>query len=213
MDFRDTPEEAEFRAGLRAFLARELPADWSARRPHVGHHPFEQRRAWSRALFDAGYAGLTWPKEYGGGGKPYSHQAIYLEEIGRSGAPEHVGVIGLGMAGPTIMVHGTAKQKQKHLAGILSGDTIFCQGFSEPGSGSDLASVSTRAELDGDSYVVNGQKVWSSWAHVADYCILLTRSDPAERSHRGLTYFVLDMHTPGVEVRPLRQITGDPEFN
>jgi alkylation response protein AidB-like acyl-CoA dehydrogenase len=124
-----------------------------------------------------------------------------------------VGVIGLGMAGPTIMVHGTAKQKQKHLAGILSGDTIFCQGFSEPGSGSDLASVSTRAELDGDSYVVNGQKVWSSWAHVADYCILLTRSDPAERSHRGLTYFVLDMHTPGVEVRPLRQITGDPEFN
>ncbi len=213
MDFRDTPEEAEFRTGLRAFLARELPADWTARRPHVGHHPFEQRRAWSRALFDAGYAGLTWPKEYGGGGKPYSHQAIYLEEIGRSGAPEHVGVIGLGMAGPTIMVHGTAKQKQKHLAGILSGDTIFCQGFSEPGSGSDLASVSTRAELDGDSYVVNGQKVWSSWAHVADYCILLTRSDPAERSHRGLTYFVLDMHTPGVEVRPLRQITGDPEFN
>ena len=213
MDFRDTTDEAEFRARLRDWLAEALPADWAQRPPHVGHLPVEERRAWSRTLFEAGYVGLTWPTEYGGGGKPYTYQAIFLEETGRIGVPEHVGVIGLGMAGPTITIHGTDSQRKQHLGAILSGDTIFCQGFSEPGSGSDLASVSTRAELDGDSYVVNGQKVWSSWAHIADYCILLTRSDPAERGHRGLTYFLLDMHSPGVEVRPLRQITGDPEFN
>lgn len=213
MDFRDTPDEAEFRAGLRRFLLDALPDDWDQRPPHVGHPPVEERRAWSRTLYDAGYAGLTWPTEYGGQGKPYSYQAIYLEEVGRIGAPEHIGVIGLGMAGPTIMAHGTDAQKKQHLAAILAGDTVFCQGFSEPGSGSDLASLTTRAELDGDAYVVNGQKVWSSYAHIADYCILLTRSDPGSRGHRGLTYFVLDMRSPGVEVRPLRQITGDPEFN
>lgn len=213
MDFRDTPDEAEFRAGLRRFLTEALPEDWAQRPPHVGHPPVEERRAWSRKLYDAGYAGLTWPTEYGGGGQPYSHQAIYLEEVGRVGAPEHIGVIGLGMAGPTIMAHGTDAQKKQHLAAILSGDTVFCQGFSEPGSGSDLASLTTRAELDGDAFVVNGQKVWSSYAHIADYCILLTRSEAGSRGHRGLTYFVLDMHSPGVEVRPLRQITGDPEFN
>lgn len=213
MDFRDTPDEADFRADLRRWLREALPPDWADRPPQVGHHDVALRREWTRRLFDAGYAGLTWPTEYGGGGKPYSYQAIYLEETGRVHAPEHIGVIGLGMAGPTIMVHGTDTQKKQHLASILSGETIFCQGFSEPGSGSDLASVATRAELDGDSYLVNGQKVWSSWAHIADYCILLTRTDPAAAGHRGLTYFILDMHAPGVEVRPLRQITGDPEFN
>ncbi len=212
MDFRDTTDEAEFRAELRSWLATALPADRAQRPPGFGQQ-LAERREWTRTLFDAGYAGLTWPTEYGGAGRPYSHQAIYLEETGRVDAPEHIGVIGLGMAGPTIRIHGTDAQKKQHLAAILSGDAIFCQGFSEPGTGSDLASVSTRAELDGDSYVVNGQKVWSSWAHIADYCILLTRSDPAEHGHRGMTYFLLDMRTPGVEVRPLRQITGDPEFN
>ncbi len=213
MDFRDTPAEAAFRAELRDWLAAELPADWAKRPPQVGHHSPAERREWSRTLFEAGYVGLTWPTEYGGGGRPYPFQAIYLEETGRAGAPEHLGVIGLGMAGPTILVHGTEKQKQQHLSAIMSADTVFCQGFSEPGSGSDLASITTRADPDGDGYIVNGQKVWSSWAHLADYCILLTRTDPAERGRRGLTYFLLDMRSPGVEVRPLRQITGDPEFN
>lgn len=213
MDFRDSPEEAAFRAELRAWLAAELPPDWADREPHVGRWDFDAARAWTRKLYDAGYAGLTWPEEYGGAGLSPTYQAIYLEETARVDAPDHVGVIGLGMAGPTIIAHGTPEQKEAHLRGILSGGTIFCQGFSEPGSGSDLASVRTRSELQGDEYVVNGQKVWSSYAHVADQCILLTRSEAGSAKHRGLTYLLVDMHSPGVEVRPLRQITGDPEFN
>ena len=186
MDFRDTPDEAAFRGELRSWLASALPADWSERDPHVGRWDFEYAREWSRKLFDAGYAGLTWPKEYGGHGRSPTYQAIYLEETAKADAPDHVGVIGLGMAGPTIMAHGTPEQKSAHLRGILSAETVFCQGFSEPGSGSDLASVRTRAELDGDEFVVNGQKVWSSYAHVADWCILLTRSGaPVERASQG----------------------------
>jgi alkylation response protein AidB-like acyl-CoA dehydrogenase len=213
MDFRDSPEEAAFREELRGWLRTNLPADWTERDPTVGRWDLDFGKDWTRRLYEGGYAGLTWPAEYGGRGLPPTYQAIYLEETARADAPDHIGVIGLGMAGPTIIAHGTPEQKQQHLDKILSGETIFCQGFSEPGSGSDLASVRTRAELDGDEWVINGQKVWSSYAHIADYCILLTRSDPAAAKHRGLTYFLLDMHLPGVEVRPLRQITGDPEFN
>jgi alkylation response protein AidB-like acyl-CoA dehydrogenase len=213
MDFRDSPEEAEFRRGFRSWLRANLPADWSERDPHVGRWDLDFARDWTRRLYEAGYAGLSWPTEYGGRGLPLTYQVIYLEEAARADSPDHVGVIGLGMAGPTIMAHGTQEQKGQHLSRILAGETIFCQGFSEPGSGSDLASLRARAERDGDEFVVNGQKVWSSYAHVADWCILLTRSDPAAAKHRGLTYLLLDMHAPGVEVRPLRQITGDPEFN
>jgi alkylation response protein AidB-like acyl-CoA dehydrogenase len=213
MDFRDSPEEAAFREELRGWLRTNLPADWTERDPTVGRWDLDFGKDWTRRLYEGGYAGLTWPAEYGGRGLPPTYQAIYLEETARADAPDHIGVIGLGMAGPTIIAHGTPEQKQQHLDKILSGETIFCQGFSEPGSGSDLASVRTRAELDGDEWVINGQKVWSSYAHIADYCILLTRSDPAAAKHRGLTYFLLDMHLPGVEVRPLKQITGDPEFN
>jgi alkylation response protein AidB-like acyl-CoA dehydrogenase len=213
MDFRDSPEEAAFREELRGWLHANLPADWEERDPTVGRWDLEFGKDWTRRLYEAGYAGLTWPAEYGGRGLPPTYQAIYLEETARADAPDHIGVIGLGMAGPTIIAHGTPEQKQQHLQRILSGETIFCQGFSEPGSGSDLASVRTRAELDGEEWVINGQKVWSSYAHIADFCILLTRSDPSVPKHRGLTYFLLDMHLPGVEVRPLTQITGDPEFN
>ena len=170
-------------------------------------------RAWSRAQYDAGYSGLTWPKEYGGGGAPYTHQAIFLEEMARAEAPPHIGVIGLGMAGPTIIAHGTEEQKSRYLMPILSAAEIWCQGFSEPDAGSDLAGVRTSARLDGHRFVVDGQKVWSSFAHIADWCILLTRSDPDSTRHAGLTYLVVDMHAPGVEVRPLRQITGEAEFN
>ena len=212
MDFRDSPEEAAFRQELRAWLEANVPSG-------PGSAPSRTRwneaasKEWSKKLFDAGYAGLTWPQEYGGRGAPYTHQAIFLEEVAKAEAPEHIGVIGLGMAGPTIIAHGTPEQKEKHLSRILSGEEVWCQGFSEPGSGSDLASLRTRAVLDGDEFVVNGQKVWSSFAHIADYCILVARTDPEAAKHAGITYLLVDMHSPGVEVRPLRQITGDPEFN
>ena len=207
MDLRDTAEEAAFRAELRAWIAANLGDE-------IRHGRFEEAgREWSRKLFDAGYAGLTWPKEYGGAGAPYSHQAIFLEEMARAEAPSHLGVIGLGMAGPTIIAHGTEAQKERHLRKILSTEEIWCQGFSEPDAGSDLSAVRTSARLEGDRFVVNGQKVWSSFAHIADWCILVTRSDPESQRHAGLTYLLVDMHAPGVDVRPLRQITGEAEFN
>jgi alkylation response protein AidB-like acyl-CoA dehydrogenase len=140
-------------------------------------------------------------------------QAIYLEEEARAEAPPHLGVIGLGMAGPTIITRGTEAQKVRFLQPLLAADEIWCQGFSEPGAGSDLAGVRTSARLDGDRFVLDGQKVWSSYAHIADFCILLARSDPDSQRHAGLTYVIVDMHAPGVEVRPLRQITGEAEFN
>jgi alkylation response protein AidB-like acyl-CoA dehydrogenase len=213
VDFRDNPEEAAFRTGLRSWLASSLPADWASRPPHVGRWDETFARQWSRRLYEAGYVGLTWPTDYGGQGRPYTFQGIYLEETARIGAPDHIGVIGLGMAGPTIMAWGTEEQKRRYLPPLLSGEEIWCQGFSEPGSGSDLAGARTQAVLDGDDWVVTGQKVWSSYAHIADFCILLVRTDPAAPKHQGLSYLLVDMHAPGVEVRGLRQITGDPEFN
>jgi alkylation response protein AidB-like acyl-CoA dehydrogenase len=213
MDFRDTPEEAAFRKDLRTWIAVNLPAGWSERAPSSGRMDESVSREWSKRLYAAGYSGLTWPKEYGGQGAPYTHQAIFLEESARAETPEHIGLIGLGMAGPTIIAHGTDEQKSAHLAPILSGEEVWCQGFSEPGSGSDLASLRTKAEDAGDHYVVNGQKVWSSYAHIADFCILVVRTDPDAPKHEGITYLLVDMHSEGVEVRPLVQITGDPEFN
>ena len=213
MDFRDTPEEAKFRAELRAWLESNIPKSWKERGHVSGRTDEAISKEWSKKLYDAGYSGLTWPKEFGGAGAPYTHQAIFLEESARAEPPEHIGVIGLGMAGPTIIAHGTDEQKKRHLQPILSGEEVWCQGFSEPGSGSDLASLRTKGVDDGDSFVVNGQKVWSSFAHIADWCILLVRTDPDAPKHDGITYLLVDMHSDGVEVRPLKQITGDPEFN
>src|SRR5688500_11636949 len=176
MDFRDTPEEASFRSELRAWLEANIPADYKERGDVAGRGDESISREWSKKLYDAGYSGLTWPKEFGGAGAPYPHQAIFLEESARAETPEHIGVIGLGMAGPTIIAHGTEEQKA-HLSSILSGEEVWCQGFSEPGSGSDLASLRTKGEDKGDHFLVNGQKVWSSFAHIADYCILLVRTD------------------------------------
>jgi alkylation response protein AidB-like acyl-CoA dehydrogenase len=210
MDLRDTPEEAAFRQEVRDFIAQNLPKESRER----GSRRFEDSdREWSRRLGEAGYAGLTWPKEYGGSGAPYSHQAIYLEELARAEAPSHLGVIGIGMAGPTIMATGTDEQKSRYLSKILTADEIWCQGFSEPGAGSDLAAVRTRIEDKGDHFLVNGQKVWSSFAHIADYCILVGLGLPDEPRYKNLTYVIADMHAPGVEVRPLVQITGHAEFN
>ncbi len=213
MDFNDTPEEAKFRAELRRWLIDNLPDDWTTRPPGGYRWDEHEARTWSKKLYDAGYVGLTWPKEYGGGGAPHTLQGIFLEETGRIAAPSHIGGIGLGMAGPTIIAWGSEDQKKRYLAPLLSGEQVWCQGFSEPGSGSDMGAAKTRAVLDGDEWVVNGQKVWSSWAHIADWCILVVRTDPDAEKHRGLSFLLVDMHSPGVEVRPLRQITGDPEFN
>jgi alkylation response protein AidB-like acyl-CoA dehydrogenase len=213
VDLRDTPEEAQFRSELRAWIEANLPEE--KRGGRGGAQRFEDPflREWSRRLYGAGYAGLTWPKEYGGTGAPYSFQAILYEELAATQAPPHVGVIGLSMAGPTIIAHGTEEQKARYLQPLLAAEEIWCQGFSEPDAGSDLAAARTRAERRGDVYVVNGQKVWSSFAHIADFCILVTRSDPDAPRYRNLTYLLVDMHAPGVEVRPLRQITGEAEFN
>jgi len=199
MDLRDSRDEAAFRERVRSWLADNLPAD--------------PGREWSRKMCDAGFAGLTWPVEYGGRGEPYSHQAIALEEFAKAGAPNHMNVIALGMAGPTIMVHGTEDHRRRYLPAMLSAEEIWCQGFSEPGAGSDLSAVRTRVEPHDEYFLVNGQKVWSSLAHLADFCILVGRSDPEQQRHAGLTYVIVDMHAPGVEVRPLRQITGEAEFN
>jgi alkylation response protein AidB-like acyl-CoA dehydrogenase len=213
VDLRDTQEEGQFRAELRAWIEANLPAE--KRGGRGGAQRFEDPfvREWSRKLYEAGYAGLTWPKEYGGVGAPYSFQAILYEELAAAQAAPHVGVIGLSMAGPTIIAHGTEEQKARYLRPILAAEEIWCQGFSEPDAGSDLAAVRTRAERRGGAYVVNGQKVWSSFAHIADFCILVTQSDPDAPRYRNLTYLLVDMHAAGVEVRPLRQITGEAEFN
>jgi alkylation response protein AidB-like acyl-CoA dehydrogenase len=211
MDLRDSPAQARFRAELREWLAATLAG--YDRRPRPGRWDLAVVREWTVALHAAGYAGLTWPREYGGQGRSVDFQAIFLEETADADAPEHIGVIGLGVVGPTILAHGTAAQRAQHLPRILSGTTVFCQGFSEPEAGSDLAAVRTRAVRDGDDFVVTGHKLWSSYAHLADACLVLARTDPAGERHSGLTCLLLDMHSPGVAVRPQRQLTGEAGFN
>jgi alkylation response protein AidB-like acyl-CoA dehydrogenase len=213
MDLRDTAAEAAFRATLRAWLAERLPrveADAGPSR-RWGDRAFV--REWTAALHEAGYAGLTWPKEFGGQGLPLGHQAIMLEETARVEATEHIGTIGLGMVGPTIIAWGTAEQKAAYLPGILSGEIVCCQGFSETDAGSDLSAVRTSARRDGEDWIVTGRKVWSSYAHLADVCLLLVRTESGSEKHRGLTCLLLDMRAPGVMVRPIRQITGNADFN
>ena len=214
MDLRDSQAEAEFRASLRAWLAEAVPrhgappaaGDWVARR--------EYDTSWQRKLYDAGYAGIHWPREYGGRDASLNEQLIYYEEIARADAP-YVGVnfVGLLHGGPTLIAEGTPQQKARHLPYILKGEQVWCQGFSEPGAGSDLASLSTRAVRDGDDYVVNGQKIWCSFAQVADYCELLVRTQPDAPKHRGITWLILPMGAPGIEIRPLKTLAGEGEFS
>jgi len=219
MDFADSPAEAGFRADLRAWLAAHLPEHRATYPPsddELTLHPdksFDACRAWHRRMHEGGWVGLRWPREYGGRGATLTEQLIFAEELIAAGAPPGVNTIGLGMVAPAIMVHGTPVQKARWLRPILAADEIWCQGFSEPNAGSDLANVSTRAVLDGDHFVVTGQKVWTSNAHRSDYCILLARSDPGSTRHKGLSCLLVDMHAPGITIRPLRQLTGDSEFN
>ncbi len=210
MDLTFTPEETAFRDELRGWLARNDAGP----EPH-GDEPrhFAWRREWQRRLAADGWAGVHWPVEYGGRGATMTQSAIFFEELARHGAPLPGNVLGLLLAGPTIMAWGDDAQRERHLPPILSADEIWCQGFSEPEAGSDLAAVKTRALRDDDGWSITGQKVWTSYAHHAKWCMLLARTDPDGPRHQSLTYFLLDMDQPGVEVVPLRQITGEAHFN
>jgi alkylation response protein AidB-like acyl-CoA dehydrogenase len=217
MDFTLTPEQIEFRDRVRAWLRANIPQDWVRRVQASADIPRPQAydflREWQRRMYDAGLVGLTWPKEYGGQGLTFMEEMILHEEMALTKAPPVVNILAIGMAGPTIIAHGTEEQKRRYLAKMLSCEEIWCQGYSEPNAGSDLAALQTRAVKDGEHYVVNGQKVWTSLAHVSDFMMLLARTDANVPKHKGITYFLLDMKSPGVTVKPLRQMTGDAEFN
>jgi alkylation response protein AidB-like acyl-CoA dehydrogenase len=215
MNFNDSPTDAAFREEVRSFLRNELPADLRAADDAVlgvGIGEDERERAWLRTLAKRGWVAPAWPKEYGGAGLSVMQQFIFNEEIARARAPRP-NFLAIGLAGPTIIVHGTEEQKREHLSGILSGETFWCQGFSEPGSGSDLASLQTRAVQDGDDFIINGQKIWTSGAHRSQRMMLLARTDTDVPKHKGISYFLLDMKTPGVTVRPLTNLADTPSFN
>ncbi len=215
MDLKPTPQEQQFREELRAWLKDNVPPSYAGEtETDEGKRlEFEYLKAWQKKVFDAGWAGISWPKEYGGRGATVVEQAIFQEEFALAGAPGLVNALGLGIIGPTIIAVGTEEQKQKHISNILSCEEMWCQGFSEPNAGSDVASLGTKAVLDGDHYIINGQKIWTTYAHFSDWCLLLVRTDPDVPKHKGITALLVDMKTPGVEVRPLRQITGEAEFN
>ncbi len=215
MDFDDTPEEAAYREQVRSVLERRAadllhvapgePVDARAREAEL--------RATQRVLAEEGLVGVAWPREYGGQGGTLVQQAIVAQELSRARVPTLINHIGIGMCGPTVIAHGSDDQRSRYLARLLRADDVWCQLFSEPASGSDLAALRTSAVRDGEDWVVNGQKVWTTLAHVSDHGILLTRTDPSRPKHAGLTMFVVDMHAPGVTVRPLRQMSGGADFN
>jgi alkylation response protein AidB-like acyl-CoA dehydrogenase len=215
MDFRDSEREAAFRAKARAFLEGHQPERWQ--------HPFDDdvdeelllrvSRAWQRTLWENGWGAILWPREYGGRGAGPIEAIVWNQELVRLGLGESLFVVGTAMAGPTIIAHGSPEQKARFLEPLVRGDEIWCQLFSEPGAGSDLAALAARAVRDGDEWVVSGQKTWCSGAHYAEWGILLARTDPTVPKHKGITYFLLDMKAPGIEVRPLRQMSGGAHFN
>lgn len=222
MDFRDTLEEAAFRHEVRRFIDRELPPELRRRSlPGAlfgGGSGFESSRqeamqVWLAKLAARRWTVPAWPREYGGAGMSVVEQFIFNEEMASARAPRGMGGMGVGWVGPAIIAHGTEEQKRAHLPAIAAGQVIWCQGFSEPGAGSDLASLQTRAVRDGDSYVVNGQKIWTSLAHIADWMILLVRTDPLAPKHRGISCLLVDMCTPGITVRPIRNMAGHHDFN
>jgi alkylation response protein AidB-like acyl-CoA dehydrogenase len=221
MDLDFSAEDEAFRQELRSWLAVNLPesrggsgsVDDKLGVLHEGPGGWERRLKWHRKLNEGGWVGLSWPKEYGGRDATITQQLIYSEEMARVNAPMLVNVLGIMLVGPTLIRLGTEEQKKRYIPKILSAEEIWCQGYSEPNAGSDVASLQTRAIEDGDSFVVNGQKIWTSDAHHADWCILLVRTDLDAPKHKGISYILLDMHSPGVTVRPLVQITGEASFN
>jgi len=218
MDARFTEEDEAFRREIAGWLAEHLVGEFEVVKGRGGpgdeHALFAERHAWERRMGEHGWIGVGWPAEVGGRGCTLTQQMIFHEEYARAGGPGRVGHIGEGLLGPTLIHFGTDEQKARFLPGILSGEEVWCQGYSEPGAGSDLANVQTRAELEGDEWVVNGQKVWTSGAESSHWCFALCRSDPdAQPKHRGLSYLLVPMDQPGVEVRPIVQMTGDSEFS
>ena len=211
MDLTFNEQETAFRDELRAWLADNKPAAESSNGDEAT--AYSRRRDFQRQLYEGGWAAPAWPTEYGGRGATQTESAIWFEEIGRAGVPLPANVLGILLAGPTIMTWGTDEQKERYLTPILSAEEIWCQGFSEPEAGSDLASLKTRAVKDGDEWVVTGQKVWTSGAQYSKWCMLVARSDSEVPKHKGLTYFIMDMEQDAIQIRPLRQITGSPEFN
>ncbi len=210
MDLTLSPSEQEFRDEVRVWLEENHPGP----EPEAGlDEVMAFRREWQRRMHAGGWAGISWPKEYGGRGATLIEQAIFAGEMARAEAPSPANILGLAMGGPVVIAHGAEEQKQRYLEPILSSEEIWCQGFSEPESGSDLASLKTRAVKDGDEWVVSGQKVWTTFAQYAKWCMLVARTDPDAPKHKGLTYFLMDMEQDGVQVRPLVQITGEGEFN
>ena len=214
MDFTYPPEAEAFRTEIRAWLDEHLTDDLRAANVLSGDDDaVERARAWNRLLADAGYAAIAWPPEWGGRGAGVMEQVVFAEEMHRAVAPGTLNPIGLSNIAPAIMEFGTDDQRRRFLPRMLRGDDIWCQGFSEPDAGSDLAALSTRAVRDGDAWVVNGQKTWNTLGHLANWCELLVRTDPDVPKHAGITCLLVDMSLPGIDVRPLTTITGDSEFN
>ena len=213
MDLNLTADETKFREELRKWLEANVPKDWGEWREKPLEESFPYLRAWQRKLYEGGWAAVSWPKEFGGRSATLMEQSLFWEEMARVEAPPMANSLGLGLIGPTIIAYGTDEQKKRFIPKILSAEEIWCQGFSEPNAGSDLASLQTEARLDGDHYVVNGQKVWTSYGWMGDWCELVVRTDPNVPKHKGLSVLLIDMKSPGVEVRPLKQMTGESEFN
>ena len=211
----DTPHLDAFRTELRAWLAENIPDDLRPERAARLPEPerVQRLRAWQARLAAARWVGITWPVEYGGRAASIPEQIVYTEEMARAGAPDVIGSLGIGIAGPPLMAFGTADQKRRFVRRILTAEDLWCFGFSEPSAGSDLASLRTKAILEGDSFVMNGQKVWTTLAHHADWCMVLCRTDPASTRRKGISCLLVDMKSPGVSVRPLRQMGGQAEFN
>jgi alkylation response protein AidB-like acyl-CoA dehydrogenase len=216
MDLNLTEQELRFRDEFRAWLEANIPEEWAAyqsQQHESSRERFDFLRAWQKKMCEAGWVGLHWPKEYGGRGVSLIEQTIFTQEMARAGAPTLINVLGLSLLGPTLIAYGTDAQKRRFLPNILSADEIWCQGYSEPNAGSDLAALRTEGVLDGDHFIINGQKTWTSFGHYADWCFAVVRTDPEVAKHKGLTYMLIDMHSPGVSVRPLKQMTGESEFN
>ena len=213
MDFQFSESEQRLRDELRAFLRETLGENYDSGGSELSDDDFAFSQAFNRRLAERGWIAPAWPKQYGGLGASYIEQMIFSEELAYHRAPGGGRVFGVGMIGPTLIVHGTEEQKAEHLPGITGGTVLWCQGYSEPGAGSDLASLQTKAVRDGDDYIVNGQKIWTTQAHLADWMFLLARTDQEAPKHKGISFFLLDMKTPGITVRPLVNMAGRHEFN